>query len=206
MPLFSYKKTQHRRKLNPGPFKSYKTYKKYLKKEFDEKCVYCLIPDVLKEESFCVEHYWPREYFKHLELDYSNLYYACLMCNSYKGSFWPTEDNLKLGNYLPNPCDHVMYDHLRFRGAKISPHSRTGKFSEELLHLNDQKFINYREMVLAMRDGLKLRINEYRNTVQLIQDKIESSDDDIKESLNDNLISYTTKLNELEDILFRIER
>ena len=74
MPLFHYQKIIHKRKLSPGPFKRYQTYKKYLRIEFDAACVYCRMPDSLSEvNSYAVEHYRPQKLFPNLETKYSNL-------------------------------------------------------------------------------------------------------------------------------------
>jgi HNH endonuclease len=207
MALFQYRKSRHKRKNNPGPYIRYQTYKTYLKQEFDEKCIYCLTPDILKEESFCVEHYKPKSRFKSLETDYSNLYYACLKCNSYKGEFWPTEKAYKLGSYLPNPCDDIMFEHLRYKEVEVVPHSVTGKFAEELLHLNDEKLTKYRRLILVTRDGLKQKINSYEDTIMRIGEKIVSTDDEnIKIDLGKDLVSLTSDIDELKDDLLRIDR
>ena len=54
--------------------------------------------------------------FPELVADYTNLFYCSNGCNSRKGAFWPTSDQMTLGIYVPNPCDHVMFDHMRKNG------------------------------------------------------------------------------------------
>ena len=81
--LFRYPKAKHIRRHRPTrTYKDYRTYKKYLRKEFSGQCVYCLLPDAPKgQESFGVDHYRPVSLFAQLETSYDNLFYACNACN-----------------------------------------------------------------------------------------------------------------------------
>lgn len=84
----------------------YADWKEELAKESKYQCVYCTI----HENSFGgirnyhVEHYKPKSKFKALVDDYLNLYYACSICNCFKGNDWPNDpdDSLKIICY-PDP-------------------------------------------------------------------------------------------------------
>lgn len=160
MSLFHYQKIIHARKLSPGPFTVYRTYKKHLKIEFDGNCVYCRMPDSLSEEkSYAVEHYRPKQKFPNLETEYSNLYYSCCDCNSHKGVFWPNENQESLGIFIPNPCDYIMHDHLRLQteGA-IKPHSFAGQWTIDLLDLNAPSRIQKRHAFLTIKKKIDTAI------------------------------------------------
>lgn len=148
MTPFLFPQVRVRRRLNPGPFERYQQYKSDLRREFENKCVYCRMPDVLKGyESFGVDHYRPKRHFPLLSTVYSNLFYCCNACNSRKGEYWPTKAERRLGVFIPNPCDHVMFDHMRFKGIKVVEHSLAGRRAIERLELNDEETMSYREYV-----------------------------------------------------------
>lgn len=157
---FRYPKWMHVRKLNPGPYKSYKSYRPHLQDEFCRKCIYCRLPDGLNT-TFGVEHYWPKKNFPHLVTTYSNLFYACNRCNSYKGNFWPTNDDIKNEKFVPNPCDHTMSDHVWFEDSIVIPKDKVGAFAEDLLDLNNEERVLFREFILraihrAVAEGRKI--------------------------------------------------
>ena len=100
--------------------------------------------------AFGVDHYRPksRPEFATLATLYDNLFYACNCCNSRKGKHWPTEDQWNRGEFIPNPCDHIMFQHLRYNGANVETRSSAGKHAEKILTLNDEDSVKYREFVL----------------------------------------------------------
>ena len=100
--------------------------------------------------AFGIDHYRPksRPEFATLATLYDNLFYACNCCNSRKGKHWPTEDQWNRGEFIPNPCDHIMFQHLRYNGANVETRSSAGKHAEKILMLNDEDSVKYREFVL----------------------------------------------------------
>ncbi len=145
---FRYPDSLHRRVQSPERFGDYRHYKPFLRQEFGWRCVYCCLPDCRREDSFGVDHYRPRSRFPELECEYSNLFYACSACNRRKGAFWPDERQWSQGLFIPNPCDFTMSDHLRFEGTRVEALSSAGQFTEEILLLNDERDILYREFLL----------------------------------------------------------
>jgi hypothetical protein len=147
---FVYPKSPHTRALKPKPFRRYQTYKRYLRLEFTGKCVYCQMPSSMREYAvFGVDHYRPQTYFPELATTYSNLYYCCNACNSAKGPYWPSSAALEKTHFIPNPCDHTMFAHLRFRGAVVEARTSAGQVALETLDLNDPATLQFREFVLA---------------------------------------------------------
>lgn len=143
--LFHYPKARHVRRFNPGPFRRYGSYKRWLQQEFGRVCVYCREPDSLSRNlNFGVDHYRPQSRFGHLTCVYANLYYCCGGCNSRKNDDWPVDESK--GPYVVNPCEMVMADHLRFEAATGNIESRTphGLHTIELLQLNERLTVEQR--------------------------------------------------------------
>jgi hypothetical protein len=148
---FSYPTGRHIRNQTPSPFADYRRFKPFLRTEFGRQCVYCRMPDGIQgEDHFGVDHYRPASKFPALRCDYANLFYSCNACNRRKGSFWPDDLETAQGLFIPNPCDHVMVEHLRFREAQVEALSPAGKLTEALLLLNDEEEISYRDFVLRL--------------------------------------------------------
>lgn len=176
---FRYGTTRHHRTESPRAYRDYRSYKPYLRREFRATCVYCRLPDGLKGmDAFGVDHYMPKEEFPHLTAEYENLFYACNACNARKGSFWLTINERKEGYFIPNPCDHVMYDHLRYRQVKVVPHSTAGECAVEVIQLNDVRSIEYRELVVRLigcalreKEVIEARIAHYRQRLPSVTEQ-----------------------------------
>jgi hypothetical protein len=186
---FRYPKTSHQRTETPREYRRYQSYKPFLRREFDRQCVYCRLPDGMKgTDSFGVDHYRPKEKFPELSTAYTNLFYYCNACNSWKGEFWPGRDLVRLGVFIPNPCDHVMWDHLRYREASVEARSNAGNFTLDLLHINDQGFIEYREMIIDAIRALQRRRTDLLTTAGHIKeraDRVEDADKEYSDVMND---------------------
>jgi hypothetical protein len=77
----------------PAEFADYRRAKPQVAKDCRYQCVYCATPEVNLGgiRMFHVEHYRPKSKFPELETAYTNLFYACPICNIYKGADWPGE-------------------------------------------------------------------------------------------------------------------
>jgi hypothetical protein len=154
---FAYPKTRHTRRLSPGPFSTHQSYKPYLRDEFEKKCVYCRMPVTMKDEAlFGADHYRPQIRFPGLAATYTNLFYCCNPCNSRKGDYWPSKRRAKT-HFFPNPCDHEMFQHLRFVGTRVEVKSQAGQTAFDLLDLNEDG----EEGVVAYRDFIVDAIRTY---------------------------------------------
>jgi hypothetical protein len=131
---------------DPGPFpRRPHAYKPHLRLVFRAKCCYCRMPDGLKGyEGFGIDHYLPKSRFPHLQDLWSNLFYACNVCNAWKGEWVPTS-----GLFLPNPCDHWMADHLQYQGSDVETYTPQGDWLVELLHLGDTDRRELRDLLLS---------------------------------------------------------
>ncbi len=119
-------------------------------------------------EVYGVDHYRPKRFFKHLLTAYSNLFYCCNPCNRRKGEYWPPRGKVKT-HFIPNPCDHEMFQHLRFKGATVETKSVAGNVAEELMDLNDPQAVAYRKFILdtitayeEKRSGLEKTLSQIR--------------------------------------------
>jgi HNH endonuclease len=131
-----------------------------LRREFHEQCVYCRKADRGNREFFGIDHFRPKSLFPQLAVSYTNLFYACNPCNARKGDYWPDDEHEHAGMFIPNPCDHVMFEHLRYVDGTTQPKSRTGQFTIARLDLNDPAAVRSRladeqaiNAMLVLRDN-----------------------------------------------------
>lgn len=154
MTPFLYPKIRHARTHSPSSGKNNRFYKPILKQEFAGQCVYCRLPDAINPESFGVDHYRPKRKFPELASLYSNLFYCCNSCNSRKHDFWPLEEEIGRARFIPNPCDDVMFSHMRYLEERVECRTVSGSCAIEVLGLNDEQELKRRHTMLLMIDGL----------------------------------------------------
>ena len=205
MTPFAYPKARHRRKLSPGPYQQYKTYKPHLQQEFSRQCVYCRLPDGMKGyDAFGTDHYRPQTLFPDLECEYSNLFYACNACNSRKGDFWPTVAQQRAREFVPNPCDHAMFDHLRYRGEYVEAHSSAGRVTISVLQLNDDESRSYRRFIDGMIDIASEKLAVLRRTLDLIDKKLADVRTTDRSKLDAARVDQLAAIAEVEEYLARL--
>jgi|SRR3954470_11455624 len=170
---FRYPDSLHLRTQRPEGFSDYRRYKPFLRKEFGRRCVYCCLPDGPKgEDAFGVDHYRPRFRFPELEFEYTNLFYACNLCNRRKGAFWPDEGQQLLGIFIPNPCAVIMSQHLHYKGAHIIALTPAGQLAEKVLDLNDEKDVLYREFILRTIERCLRELEGALKTLRDVDDQL----------------------------------
>jgi len=197
---FIYPKTVHVRKLAPSTVSSQKSI---LRAEFFSQCVYCRLPDGIKgQDNFGIDHYRPRSLFPDLKNTYSNLFYACNACNRRKKDYWPSSAAIAAGRFIPNPCDHVMYQHLRYRRARVEPHTAAGEEADKRLMLNDDVSIQFREFLLgliAMAEEKKRSVTE---TFSRIERQLTAGTEELQ--LQQEKETCMSQLKEIEFMLARL--
>jgi uncharacterized protein (TIGR02646 family) len=127
-----------RRKPYPR-YSQYQRYKGRLRQDFDYRCVYC---DIHEAEwggcrHFQVEHFRPKRLYPWLQAEYTNLLYACDVCNCYKGDDWPSSDPTPhIRGYL-DPCqyDYEQYFTVQEDGT-LEGKVLAARYMIEALHLN----------------------------------------------------------------------
>lgn len=168
---FRYPQIKHTRKYR-SVSRPYGQFRALLRREFRRKCVYCRMPDYLEQQlGFEIDHYQPHTRGGDKN-EYVNLFYSCRTCNGFKSNFWPTKINWADGVFIPNPCDHIMTDHLKFVHKNVQPQSQAGIYTEKLLHLNDIQSIHYRETMDLMIDVFSSRLSEGRANLKRINKSI----------------------------------
>jgi hypothetical protein len=189
---------RHERGPDPGPFVEHRSYKTHLQREFSRKCVYCRIPDGLKgDEAFGVDHYLPKSRFPDLIVAWSNLFYACNVCNTWKGESVSTPDL-----FLPNPCEHRMSDHLQYSDSDVEAYTAHGEWLAELLHLKERRQL--REFILfAAGSFLKIR-SELVDDLAVLEDRLD--DTRSAEELSSLKAAIRDTVQELEQVDRHIER
>jgi len=82
-------------------YKSYHSYKSYLREDFSKRCGYCNDLDVLcgGRRGFQIDHFRPQKKFEHLKINYDNLIYSCPYCNRAKSDDWPSNSEHESQNY-----------------------------------------------------------------------------------------------------------
>ncbi|MCX0359272.1 HNH endonuclease [Clostridium perfringens] len=141
--------------------------KKRLVKDFEHKCAYCDDHDKYSGgyKSYHVEHFAPKDKFKHLEFTYDNLLYSCPYCNISKSNKWVgnTENENIIGNKgFIDPCTDEYYDCLhRDENGNITYSNQIGEFmyNELSLYLKRHKILYNLEKVRVKKKLLKEKIN-----------------------------------------------
>jgi 5-methylcytosine-specific restriction endonuclease McrA len=209
---FSYPKSRHIRLENPKQYKRYQAYRPYLEREFSHQCVYCRSPDWLDPSAiFTIDHYKPKDFHKTLECHYPNLFYCCHACNSRKGTHPYVKDHrtkqlrATLTWSVPNPCDHIMADHIRVNSTSffLTPRSTNGKYTIELLDLNSDERIRHRRLHEEAIRRLGHQLKELLHKQKKLANKIACLPEDSTElTRSTNLAaSLSKKLIKLRDDL-----
>lgn len=158
------------RRQTPKNVKSNRGFKRHLRLDFGRRCAYC---DVTEHRwggvtNFGVDHFCPRSRCPKLEWVYTNLYYACNLCNSIKSDTWPSDALQARGFHFADPCQAEVYrDHLREReDGTLECLTPCGKYTHEHLDLDRDERINWRRdrrearVYLAEIDGMIINLQK----------------------------------------------
>lgn len=151
-------------------YKRYKSYKKFLKKDFHNRCAYCNTWDFIIEPlGFTIDHYVPRKTFKNIDKtfnnNYNNLMYVCPKCNREKSDKFKGDTNkLEIKNELfYNPVEKD-YNQIFFRnefGGIDSEDEKAREMMKELkLYRPLYNFAWLLEKLINTREKIKSKINE----------------------------------------------
>lgn len=136
---------------------TYQDWKPLLALEAKNQCVYCSIHEQSfgGERNFHVEHFKPKSRFTSLRNHYDNLFYACAICNTFKGSAWPgvvPSDFSRAGFIDPSKADYSSVFQIDGPTGQISAERLAGRYMLEHLHLNrTQLILERRVLVLEAR-------------------------------------------------------
>ena len=140
------------RRRKPPDGKRHGWYKDCLRLDFQFRCAYCLIHEADNQgpENFQVDHFRPKSKreFKSLEKVYSNLYYACYLCNKpgRKSDNWPSSEEGAKGERFVDPCVEDWEEHLEFlEDGSVRPLTPAGAFSLRTIGLDREQVRRHRE-------------------------------------------------------------
>lgn len=138
---------------------TYSDWKGILAVEAQNQCVYCSIHEnhMGGIRNFHVEHYRPKSKFDNLTNDYSNLFYACPICNVFKSNDWPNDPpNQDLDIiYYPDPSidDYSLLFDVDFNLGLIKGKNTRAEYIVNKLYLNRPQLITNRRL-LVLNDQL----------------------------------------------------
>jgi 5-methylcytosine-specific restriction endonuclease McrA len=116
----------------------------------NNRCEYCLIPELPNVRSFHVDHIKPAKKHKGSDELY-NLAWACFDCNTTKSGeiagYDPVTNQL---TPLYNPRTQNWDEHFKKEGATIVPVSAFGRVTVELLEMNDPAQIEFRTLLIQL--------------------------------------------------------
>ncbi|MCX6186214.1 MAG: HNH endonuclease [Bacteroidetes bacterium] len=131
----------------PETGRYYSDWKEPLSIEGKEQCVYCAINinSFGGIRNFHVEHYRPKvkDKFPELEHEYSNLFFACAICNGFKSDDWKNEPSENFDNdSYPDPSKVDYSDFLFINPLDlVESNLITGKYIIQKLFLNRPQLI-----------------------------------------------------------------
>jgi len=160
------------RRHYPPYSKDYTKYKPYLRQDFSYRCAYCTIHEgeFGGLRNFVVEHYRPKGKFPELECEYTNLYYACSICNNCKGKRWPSDEYIAEGLHFADPCEEDIYD-VHFceqNDGHLEPLTLCGDYTITHIRLNRLHLVRLR---LRHHEGRE-KIREVRMLIGRVETKL----------------------------------
>ncbi len=157
-----------KRRPDPPIFNDYRQYKPHLREDFLYACVYCTIHEneFGGPRNFDVEHFRPKSKFEALVTVYTNLLYACGVCNSFKKDDWPSNDPVNDGKGYLDPCEHDYDNHfIQTDDFQIQGLSKVAQYIIERLHLN-------RPQLQKLRQRRRREEELYHKSMQLYRERL----------------------------------
>jgi hypothetical protein len=142
--LFDFPSRPHIRRHGPLGYRDYRSFKPWLRDEFDFRCVYCLWRERGCSDgdgASSVDHLLPQSTHPQTVCDYNNLVYACCKCNSVRHD----------GPSILEPCTDAFGDHLEIQAdGTVRPLSQKGAEQIALCRLNRAKLVESRRRMLEL--------------------------------------------------------
>jgi hypothetical protein len=95
---------------------------------------------------FTIDHYEPKTARRDLQDEYTNLMWACDVCNMRKGNRCPPDNARQQGYRFFRPDQDVREEHFRASGIRIEPNSNIGYFTIEAVDLNRETLRRLRQI------------------------------------------------------------
>jgi hypothetical protein len=134
-----------RSSITPGL--QFAEYKENLRTDFWFSCAYCTIAEAeAMGIRFTIDHYEPKSKRNDLINEYSNLYWACDLCNQHKSDTFPTEQMRSQGYRFFRADQDEPNDHFELSDVLLISKSNTGEFTINLIGLNREEAIRFRTL------------------------------------------------------------
>lgn len=135
----NFRENTPERSHNVAPKKDYHDYRDQLSTDFNHRCGYCNDRDAPRASSFEIDHFVPKKVDGSRVTDYTNLVYACRLCNNAKRAKWPTGDKNQPNDGKAgwiDPCSEEYGSQFeRLEDGKIHPLSDIGEWMYDNLKL-----------------------------------------------------------------------
>jgi len=152
---------------------THKNWKGVLAVEGFHQCVYCSISEATfgGSRNFHVEHFRPKSRFAHLENDFRNLFYACAICNTFKGNDWhePGGDPTTHCYLDPSAVDYATVFGVNNADYLVTSGSVAGRYMLERLYLNRPQLLLERRLQFARSELERIdqEVRQFRTQVDL---------------------------------------
>ena len=136
-------------------YKSYRSFKPYIRADFNSRCGYTDCPDFWfgGSQTFHIDHFKPKTKNPELEVEYSNLVYCCSYVNILK-----SDDE---GSYV-DPCDINFDNHFkRSSDGTIIPTSSEGSYMHKKLKLYLKRY-----QTIWMLEELRTKMSELKVVIE----------------------------------------
>jgi hypothetical protein len=124
------------RRHAPGGYERPIGYRPWLRDEFSFRCVFCLQRETWIAGDLQVEHFEPAALVPERILDYSNLLYACHVCNGKKGA-----------QSIPDPCRELTREDIALGDeGRLIGRTEAARAVIAAVGLNSKRLCKFREM------------------------------------------------------------
>lgn len=131
----------------------YPDWKDLIAKEASYRCAYCGLHESVMggRRAYHIDHYKPRSRpeFASLEHVFSNLFYACPICNGFKGDDWPGDsqpDHSAIAYPDPSMVDYRNLFDIDLARGTVSGRYVAAKYVQTRLYLNRPQLLAERRL------------------------------------------------------------
>ena len=135
----------------PRVYKSYSSYRSYVRADFKKCCAYCMIHEdhLGGHEAFEIDHRNPKSKAPLLESVYENLYWSCHVCNGQKGDKWPTKAEMLTGKGFIDTTEDLYSNHFVVHSnGNIYSDTDIGVYTRMNLHLDRPNLNKTRKRII----------------------------------------------------------
>jgi hypothetical protein len=145
----------HFARRSPAPVVKggYRSFRQFVREDFNHQCAYCLLSEILAggKENFELDHFRPKSGFSHLLNDFYNIYYSCHPCNHMKRDTWPPSDLEERGISLVDLCKDEFATHFLLKtDGEWDSVTESGGYTIDVLRLNRQHLVIIRRLLAQL--------------------------------------------------------